>query len=168
MTELFENTSKGAVLSSCGRFRYKLWRVWDNSKDKVLFLMHNPSTADASMDDPTIRRCIGFARNWGYGGIYVGNLTAFRATNPEDLKNLPLLTREHDDETNIDHIIEMFDLCSLRVMAYGNPVKYIRNLQVPKCFDKTLWHYLKLTKSGNPCHPLYLPENLKPIAYDSL
>lgn len=78
----------GAVLSGCGRYRYELRRVWDPTGPLLEWIMLNPSTADASVDDPTIRRIAGseknpgFARRWGYGGIVVRNLFAFRATNP--------------------------------------------------------------------------------------
>ena len=81
-------TASGAVFSPCERYRYKLWRVWDPARPLgcVMFLMLNPSTATDTEDDPTIRRCIGYARSWGYGGLYVGNLFAYRATDPADLR----------------------------------------------------------------------------------
>ena len=80
-------TGSGAAFSPCGRYRYKLWRVWDPARPLgcVMFLMLNPSTATDNEDDPTIRRCIGYARSWGYGGLYVGNLFAYRATDPRRL-----------------------------------------------------------------------------------
>ena len=71
-----ESTLNGAIISDCGKYRYQLWRKWDPSLPVVLFIMLNPSQADASEDDPTIRRCINYAKSWGYGGIYVGNLFA--------------------------------------------------------------------------------------------
>ena len=69
---------RNAELSACGKYRYRLSRIWDDKKPLVLFIMLNPSTADAEQDDPTIRRCIAFAKNWGYGGFMAGNLFAFR------------------------------------------------------------------------------------------
>lgn len=74
----------GAVISECGRWRYELTRKWDEAVD-LHFIMLNPSTADADIDDPTIRKCIGFARIGGFGGIRIVNLFAHRATNPKEL-----------------------------------------------------------------------------------
>ena len=67
--------TRSAVLSDCGNYRYQLHRTWDESLPKCMFMMLNPSTADADIDDNTIRRCIGFAKLWGYGGLMVGNLS---------------------------------------------------------------------------------------------
>ena len=80
-------TNKDAVLSECKKYRYMLRRVWDRTKPACLFIGLNPSTADATVDDPTIRRCVGFADSWGYGELVVGNLYAFRATKPKDMFN---------------------------------------------------------------------------------
>jgi hypothetical protein len=76
---------KDAKLSDDKLYRYQLSRIWDETKPKVLFIMLNPSTADADVDDPTIRRVINFAKSWNYGGVYVVNLYAFRSTDPKGL-----------------------------------------------------------------------------------
>ncbi len=78
-----------AKISRCGRYRYLLLREWERTLPKLAFVMLNPSTADASTDDPTIRRCIGFARREGCGGVVVANVFAFRATSPRDLAAAP-------------------------------------------------------------------------------
>lgn len=148
---------KKATLSDCGKYRYELSRIWDNSLPIVLFIMHNPSTADANEDDPTIRRCIGFAKQWGYGGIMVGNLFPYRATDPKELLNKSF--EEICPIENIGYTNKLAAKCHLHILAYGNPV--IKD-SAPEFFDER-WHYLKLTKSGNPCHPLYLKSDLKPI-----
>ena len=71
---------RSAKISSCGLYRYDLWRVWDSQKENVCFIGLNPSTADENKDDPTIRRCMAFAMAWGYGSLCMLNLFAFRAT----------------------------------------------------------------------------------------
>lgn len=76
---------KGAIISDCQQYRYALWRIWDETKPFVMFIMLNPSKADAETDDNTVRRCIGFAKSWGYGGIYICNLFAYRSTDPKVL-----------------------------------------------------------------------------------
>lgn len=157
MELLFPGMQKGAVISECGKYRYRLWRIWDDTKPKVLFIMHNPSKADANKGDPTVTRCIGFAKSWGYGGLYVGNLIPYRSTDPDVLKDIPF--EELCPLENIVHTNEMAAMCEMHVLAYGNPV--IKDC-IPEFFDDR-WHYLKLTKQGNPWHPLYLPGNLKPI-----
>lgn len=155
----FRNSSSGAKISKCGDYRYQLWRVWDVRKSKVLFVMLNPSTADASIDDPTIRRCIGFAKSWGYGGMYVGNLFAYRSTSPKEL----LKVKDPVGECNNYHLGEMAEKCDLIVCAWGNApilkkLGYNTTLNIlnrPK-------HYIDLAKDGTPKHPLYLKSNLKP------
>jgi len=74
----------GAIISTCGLYRYSLWRYW-GPRPYGTFIMLNPSTADGNTDDATIRRCCGFARAWGWGGFHVYNLFAFRATDPREL-----------------------------------------------------------------------------------
>ncbi len=152
----------GAIISDCKKYRYQLWRIWDSSKPFVLFIMHNPSTADGTDDDPTIRRCINFAKSWGYGGIYVGNLFPYRATDPKELIGLtPLVLTPFN---NIMHIGNMIIKCKLHVLAYGNP---IIKAATPIISDER-WHCLKVTKFGNPCHPLYLKHTLQPIPFTSI
>ena len=82
----------GACFDSTGAYRYRLWREWDVSKPSVTFVMLNPSTAGAKDDDPTIRRCLSFARSWGFGRLEVVNLCAYRATSPKGRWNCPVAT----------------------------------------------------------------------------
>lgn len=155
---------KDATISSCGLHRYKLSRIWDNKKPLVLFVMLNPSTADANEDDPTIRRCIGYAKSWGYGGLMVGNLFSFRATDPKELKE-----KKNDIQdieticTNHSSLKEMHEVCEITVCAWGNPPIQVFGEPLE---GLTNLHYLELTKSGNPKHPLYLKKDLKPIRYE--
>lgn len=79
------SSGNGAELSEDGLYRYRLWRAWDKQLPCMIWIMLNPSTADAAKDDATVRRCIGFAKQWGYGGIMVINLFALRSTDPKQL-----------------------------------------------------------------------------------
>ena len=87
-----KNIRAGAKISGCGTYRYALWRHWDSDwngqgdSNSVMFIGLNPSTADATEDDPTLRRCIGFAKSWGFGGLYMLNVFAYRATDPRLMK----------------------------------------------------------------------------------
>lgn len=157
-----------AVMSECGKYRYSLSRIWDDSKPKVLFIMLNPSTADAENDDPTIRRCIGFAKDWGYGGLHVVNLFARRATDPKELLSYSFVVGIE----NIKYFKKMSALSEIAVCAWGNG-SIVKKLQ--KRLDHTwkplYWidkplHYLELSNDGTPKHPLYLPKTLKPVRYE--
>lgn len=89
MTDLFSGTgtvTRVATISACGAFRYRLARIWDPGAPLLTWVMLNPSVADGEQDDPTIRKCVGFARRLGFGSIEVLNLFAFRATDPWHLK----------------------------------------------------------------------------------
>lgn len=153
-----------AIISDCQKFRYSLSRIWENSKPKVLFIMLNPSTADALTDDATIRRCRGYAESWGYGGFFVGNLFPFRSPEPTDL----LKCENPLGNNNEDHLRTMANLCDLVVCAWGNsPVvnKIQKRFPDLKVILKDL-HYLELSKDGTPKHPLYLQKSLQPIKYE--
>ncbi len=153
-----DTTIKGAIISECTTYRYQLWRLWDKTKPLVMFIMLNPSTADADKDDPTIRRCINYAKAWGYGGLYVGNLFAYRATVPKDL----FKAKEPIGEDNHKHLKEMYDKCDKVVGAWGN--NQARPERIFNNFDNL--YYLALCKDGTPKHPLYLKKDLEPIPFD--
>lgn len=78
-----------ADVSACGRYRYWLSRRLSMGERTILFVGLNPSTADAALDDPTIRRCVGFARAWGFDWLFMGNVNAFRSTDPKGLPTTP-------------------------------------------------------------------------------
>lgn len=154
---------KNAQISECRKYRYSLERTWDENKPKVLFIMLNPSTADADNDDPTIRRCISFAKSWGYGGLMVGNLFGLRATNPKELNGYSVCNEFdplHPDYINRKSVAYMASVCDKVILAYGNPP--IKGWEKPRF--ENMFH-LGLTKSGNPKHPLYLKSDLKPIKF---
>ena len=150
-----------ATFSSCRKYRYSLFRIWDEDKQLVLFIGLNPSTADEKEDDPTIRRCINFAKQWGYGGLIMGNLFAFRATQPSDLKQ----AKEPVGENNDKVIVALSKRADVTVVAWGSDgYLYNRGREVLSLLPKPMC--LKINKSGQPAHPLYQPKNLVLLPYN--
>lgn len=151
-----------ALLSEDREYRYRLQRHWDATKPTVAFVMLNPSTADETDDDPTIRRCIGYAKEWGYGTLLVGNLFALRATDPSEL-------RDHPDPVgpeNDDHLRKICDRAELVVAAWGTDGSLRdRGKEAARMLDVQL-HALDVTKNGHPGHPLYLPGDADPEPWD--
>jgi hypothetical protein len=142
---------KDAKLSGCRLYRYSLVRVWNEKLKSVVFIGLNPSTADEENDDRTIRRCIGFAERWGYGGIIMLNLFAYRATKPRDMMAFAQPIGEENDK----YLKEL--CCGLDVIAmWGNAGTYLNR-------DKSVLEMLPniqclgVTKAGCPKHILYLP-----------
>jgi hypothetical protein len=158
-----------AIISDCGRYRYRLSRCWDESLPSCLFIMLNPSTADDKTDDRTIKRCIGFAKSWGYGKLYVGNLFAFRTSKPAQMKRAadPVgPDNQHHLERMARKAIRSGGVC---IAAWGEDGRHKQQDQtVIAWFDEfgIQLHYLKLTRNSKiPRHPLYLPGNRKPIVW---
>ena len=166
-----------AIISDCGRYRYTLERYVESvhpapTKGRevaadvtmpipraVLFVMLNPSTADETADDPTIRRCIGFARAWGFSRLLVGNLFAYRATYPEDLRRAadpvgPGCDRElRNLAVRADLIV-----CAWGAQG-GSRASWVRKFLASA--GKPM-HHLGLTRDGQPKHPLYLRCDTQP------
>ncbi len=154
-------TDSGAVFSPCGRYRYKLWRVWDPARPLgcVMFLMLNPSTATDAEDDPTIRRCSGYARSWGYGGLYVGNLFAYRATDPTELRRAADPVGPDNDRA----LLEMVAQCGLVVAAWGSHgTRYGRRVQEVLNLVEQPLYCLRPLRSGQPAHPLRQRKDIGP------
>ena len=104
----------GAVIE--GDYRYLLWREWDSLGKTVSFIMLNPSRADAEVNDPTITRCINFAKSWGYGRLEVVNLFAYRTPHPSLLKQAAAPIGRDNDR----YIIESVEKCDRVILAWGN------------------------------------------------
>ncbi len=152
-----------AVISPCGKYRYALWRIWDETLPLAFFIGLNPSTADAIRDDNTIRRCVSFAQQLGYGGLSMGNLFALRSTNPKKLF-------EASDPTGPDNdkwLTVLKAKANIAIAAWGNNGTYLgRDQMVAKMFSDL--YCLKLSTKGIPCHPLYLSSKLKPMKITSV
>lgn len=142
---------RAAVISPCGQYRYSLWRKWaESDRMPVMWVMLNPSTADADIDDPTIKRCMEFSRRWGYGAMWVGNLYAYRSTDPAGLWAFPASDRI--GPWNAHYLYKMATHSAKVICAWGaNEQSYpaIRQLGCPGGY----WH-LGLTASRQPKHPL--------------
>jgi hypothetical protein len=152
---------RSADLSTCGQYRYSLTREWSQSGGLVLFIGLNPSTADAMKDDPTIRRCASFAEAWGYGGLLMANLFAYRATDPADMLDV----LDPVGPTNDACLRRMASKARLVVAAWGTHGTHLgRDAQVRAMLPRL--HYLRLTKDGHPGHPLYLPGHLTPTLWE--
>lgn len=171
---------RGAVISADQRYRYVLWRTWDPTLPRATYCMLNPSTADAMLDDMTIKKCCTIAGNHGYGAIDVINLFAYRATQPDDLitasggNGLNWLNITGPDNslwwTDIiagsSVFIAAWGTWHDNVPAYarpprGNPVNVARLFDVPvKC--------LGLTAGGAPKHPCRLANATELVPYDGL
>jgi hypothetical protein len=161
-----------AVLSECGRYRYSLTRVWTPNPDKRTFptkqpldvwVMLNPSIADADLDDPTIRRCIGFSRSWGAPGIAVVNLFPWRATDPKELRAAMLRGEDVVNRGQRNH--HMSQVMGTGggggrvIVAWGATPWAAEEGERLRNWGGGPWHFqcLGVTRSGAPGHPLYLP-----------
>jgi len=145
---------QAAIFSKCRRYRYVLSRCWDRVGSTILFVGLNPSTADEQTDDATVRRCVGFAKKFGYGKLLLANLFAYRTTTPSGLKKV-------DDPVgpdNDDWLCEAVDSAELTVVAWGMHGALLdRASAVLSKFETA--YCLGTTKDGFPRHPLYLPAN---------
>lgn len=157
-----------AHLSADGRYRYTLERRWAPAPS-ALFVMLNPSTADAQLDDPTIRRCRGFALALGAGGLTVVNLYAYRATNPADLWTVEdPIGPDNDDTllTNVRGHVEAEAPVIAAWGAHGRPARVAHVLDLLGDLAGQLTA-LGVTSHGAPRHPLYLPAATRPAPWQA-
>jgi hypothetical protein len=153
-----------AVLSQCRTYGYRLVRVWDSHKPRLGVVGHSWSTATESRSDRTVRRCVGFPRAWGYGGIDIGNLFGLQAADPRSLAS----AADPIGPDNDAHLAAMCTDNDLVLLAWG----------AHACPDRAhavahmLWHcrrdcggslaVLEWTERGQPRHPLYVPRDATP------
>lgn len=154
-----EIISSYANFSKCGKYRYYLRRFWNTGEKHVMFIGLNPSTATASTDDPTIRRCINFAKSWGYAGMYMCNLYAYISTDPKKL----IISGEEIAVTN-SYLRECAGFVDIIVFAWGAFELHKKRMnEIIEMFPAA--YCIKHTKNGYPSHPLYLKSDLKPIPF---
>lgn len=160
-------------LSDCRRYRFTLWREWDcdlltgcaddlpNVHKPLMVIGLNPSTADETKDDPTIRKCIGFAKRLGFGSLCMTNLFAFRATQPNDMKAVG--ARAIGEENNA-WLQQCAAEAGMILAAWGKDGSHLgRDKQVAAMFPNLVC--LGNNNDGSPKHPLYVPYEAKPVPF---
>lgn len=153
MSDLF--LERDAVISDCGKYRYLLRRTWDHDKPRALFIMLNPSTADAEVDDATIRSCVRLSKGLGYGSFEVINLFGLRATDPAELEG----SDDPIGPMNADVGDGAIGRCDIVICAWGAhhmAVRRARDMVATVRGWKPAVYCLGTTKSGAPKHPLYI------------
>lgn len=178
----------GATISPCGKYRYRLWREWRGTHDPknwkwlgandgagepighpkaCVFVMLNPSTADGTQDDPTIRRCVGFAKSLKFERLEVVNLFAYRATKPSALLSL----NDSDDPVgpgNLDAFESALLDAGIVICAWGAHGSHLGQDQTAIGWCKPHETFaLGVTKEGHPRHPLYMPSAALPVRFPS-
>lgn len=166
MTKLFETEIylKGAEFSACRTRRYLLWRIWDVTQPMLTVIGLNPSTADENTDDPTIRRCIGFAKRWGHGGLWMLNLFAYRSTDPGALKYVDDPIGEHGNHYLMTHATDK--AASMVLAAWGVHGRWLDRQRQAWKFCQQPLHCLGVTKDGSPRHPLYVRGDQRPVEWN--
>jgi hypothetical protein len=159
-----------AAFSPCGLYRYELRRVWKAHKRTMVFVGLNPSTADESTDDPTIRRILGFADDWGYGTLVMLNVFAFRSTDPKALHERAARGRDVIGSQNDATIRSTFaahrrDKLVIGWGAHGVLLERGRDVAAMAMSVHPRPECLGLTQSGQPKHPLYLAASTKAVRY---
>lgn len=159
----------GAIFSDCGRYRYKLWRLWGPGPIWVFFML-NPSKAGASDNDPTVERCIRRAMAGGAGGIIVVNLFAWKSTDPAELRTAADPIGPDNDRYIREAVAEALASGGLVICAWGGEARKNKDLrerpvQVLKFLEGLALHVLRLTKDGDPYHPLYVGYDRQPFRW---
>jgi hypothetical protein len=174
MNWIFNYTRKGADVSDCGQYRYRLWRDWGPEKVKALWIMLNPSTADGYADDATIRRCVGFSHNWGCSGLTVVNLFALRATNPRELKehsnpygprNRTVLRKALASRRKWKHVVAAWGASANNTLGHDTLSSFEIDLEELAHEKGAKLECLGVTKMGHPRHPLYVPKDRRLIPW---
>ncbi|KAA2218276.1 DUF1643 domain-containing protein [Maribacter flavus] len=152
-------TPSGALFSRDKKYRYALWRVWDTEAPSVMFIGLNPSTANENENDPTIRKVIKYAKDWGFGGVIMCNLFTYVSAYPEDLIHC-----KDSLEENIKVLNSAEWYCSHVVFAWGNfKIAEERAKKMKELFPHAMC--LVKNKNGSPRHPLYVKSKIKLIPY---
>jgi hypothetical protein len=161
---------RDAIISDCGRYRYALSRQWSEAPGVATFIMLNPSTADARVDDPTVKRCIGFAQAWGMGRLHVLNLYALRSTDPKGLWVVDDPVGPENDRHIAAHAQLAAETGWPLVAAWGANARPDRVAHVLRFPGMVALTALGVTNSGSPKHPLArgkhrIPDDVTPTPW---
>lgn len=161
MTQATLWATSDAVFSPCRTWRYTLTRTWDAALPVCNFLMLNPSTADETASDPTVTRCLGFARRWGYGTLIVTNIFAYRSTDPRGLLTTPDPVGPDNDAAIVDvagradRVIAAWGVHGALANRERAVLRLLKPVRWPLCLGRT--------KGGHPRHPLYVRADAVPV-----
>jgi hypothetical protein len=156
--------NSGATFDAERRHRVRLWRQWAPGP-RVLWVMLNPSTADETTLDPTVRRCVGFSRRWGFGGLYVGNLFTLVSSDPRALKTAAGRIGSNRLTAN-QELRAMAHASAQVIFAWGQwRGAEIRAREVTALLADYVPVCLGVTKAGHPRHPLYVPYKAIRVPY---
>ena len=155
-------TPAGAKFSRCRRWRYLLWRCWDEAKPVANFLMLNPSTADEFKLDPSCTRARNYAERWGFGALVVTNIFGWRSTDPAALKTVDPIGRGNDAAIGRRQ--------KARSSSCARGQSWITRGESRRCESASKAATDCAARSGmngagQPAHPLYLPSSLKPTPW---
>jgi hypothetical protein len=156
--------SLSAVFSKDRFYRYTLWRHWPLlglPGGYCMFIGLNPSTADETHDDPTVRRCISFAKRWGFGGLCMTNIFACRATDPQMMLSFINPVGQENDR----YLLECYAAAGLVVAAWGNLGTHLNRGKQVREFLCGPMFCLGKTKLGQPRHPLYVSSTTNPVPF---
>lgn len=159
--------ARSAEISTSGRYRYALARMWDKDKPYLCFILLNPSTANATQDDPTVVRCMQRAFKMGFGGICIVNLFAWRATDPQELLKIPI--GEVIGPSNDLYITTHAVSAGMVICGWGTYGTMLnRNHEVLTMLRTAgvQLYTLCFTKNGQPGHPLYVGYDVQPEAWE--
>lgn len=146
----------GAIFSPSKKYRYVLKRQWQDGDNFCMFICLNPSTADENKDDPTVRKIINYAKRWGFDGVFVLNLFAYRSTDKSRLKYVEAPIGFYND----DYLKEYINKASQIIVAWGRDGRAVNHHweRLVKCLLPKDVYCLGINKDGTPKHPLYLSD----------